>query len=128
MAYKEDADEVMEVLKQVGAEFETDPTHGPDLLSALEMFGVQALADNAVTIRCRFRVRPLTQFAISRAFLARVKRRFDELGIEIPFPQRTLHWGGPLPISHPAAAGDSTGNAEPAEPRAGPAALGERER
>ena len=93
VAYKENTDTVIEVLKQVGAEFELDPVHGPDLLSSLEVMGLQMLGDSSVSIRCRFKVHSLKQWGVRRAFLARVKHRFDELGIEIPFPQRTLHWG-----------------------------------
>ncbi len=99
VAYKENTDTVIEVLKQVGAEFELDPVHGPDLLSSLEVLGLQMLGDSSVTIRCRFRVRSLKQWGVRRAFLARVKHRFDELGIEIPFPQRTIHWGDGPPES-----------------------------
>ncbi|HKK31741.1 MAG TPA: mechanosensitive ion channel domain-containing protein, partial [Alphaproteobacteria bacterium] len=92
IAYKENAEAVMEVIKQVGAEFECDAAHGEHLLSSLDMWGVNDLAESSVIIRCRFKVLPNTQWAVRRAFLSRVKQRFDELGIEIPFPQRTVHW------------------------------------
>ncbi len=95
ISYRENADHVMELLKHLGAELENDPAHGPNILAAIEVMGVQDLADSAVIIRCRFRVKPLTQFGVRRAFLGLVKRRFDELGIEIPFPQRTLTWAPP---------------------------------
>lgn len=95
VAYRENADHVMEVLRHLGAELEGDPVHGPNILAAIEVLGVQDLADSAVIIRCRFKVAPQTQWGVRRAFLALVKRRFDELDIEIPFPQRTLHWAQP---------------------------------
>ena len=95
IAYRENADHVMEVLRHIGAELENNPTHGPNILAAIEVLGVQDLADSAVIIRCRFKVMPQTQWAVRRAFLALVKKRFDELGIEIPFPQRTLHYAAP---------------------------------
>ena len=96
IAYRENADHVMELLKHMGAELENHPVHGPNILSSIEVMGVQDLADSAVIIRCRFKTAPLTQFGIRRAFLGLVKRRFDELGIEIPFPQRTLHYAQPF--------------------------------
>ena len=77
VASKEDTETVMEVLRQVGAEFEAEAAQATDLLGALEVMGVQEFGDSAVTIRCRFRVQPLMQWRIRRAFLARVKRRFD---------------------------------------------------
>lgn len=95
VAYRENADHVMEVLRHLGAEMENHPTHGPNILGAIEVMGVNELADSAVIIRCRFKVLPQMQFGVRRAFLAMIKRRFDELDIEIPFPQRTLHWAQP---------------------------------
>jgi small conductance mechanosensitive channel len=32
----------------------------------------------------------MKQWDVKREMLRRIKRRFDELGIEIPFPQRTV--------------------------------------
>jgi small conductance mechanosensitive channel len=39
--------------------------------------------------------KPLKQWGIKRAFNIRVKKKFDEYGIEIPFPHRTIYMGEP---------------------------------
>ena len=54
---------------------------------------VQSLGDSAVVIRAKMRVRAGTQWGMKREFNRRLKNRFDELGIEIPFPQRTITFG-----------------------------------
>ena len=64
-------------------------------ISNLGMFGVDALAESAVIIKCRLKVRPASQWMIGREFKRRLKNRFDELGIEFPFPQQTIHFGAP---------------------------------
>ncbi len=56
-----------------------------------EVLGVQELADNAILIRVTVRTEPGNQWEAAREFRLRVKRRFDDEGIEIPFPQRTVH-------------------------------------
>ncbi len=114
VAYRENADHVMEVLRHLGAEMENHPAQGPNILAAIEVMGVDQLADSAVIIRCRFKVLPQTQWGVRRAFLAMVKRRFDELGIEIPFPQRTLHFAQPFeqpPFSTEAVASGTASGA-----------------
>ncbi len=57
------------------------------------MQGLQSLDDSAVVIRARIRVRAGTQWGMKREFNRRMKNRFDELGVEIPFPQRTITFG-----------------------------------
>jgi len=61
---------------------------------------VDRFLDSAVVIRCRFRTNPGSQWAVSREFNRRYKKRFDELGIEIPFPYRKVvvqaEGGGPV--------------------------------
>ncbi len=115
VAYRESVDKVMEVLKQLGAEMRADPEFGPLILEPLEMIGVDSLADSAVIIRVRFKTLPLKQWAVRREFNRRMKNRFDELGIEIPFPHRTLYFGvgkdGKAPPAFIHALED-----EPAEP------------
>jgi small conductance mechanosensitive channel len=60
--------------------------------------------DSAVVIRARLKTKPMRQWRTGREFNRRMKKVFDERGIEIPFPHRTLYWGLPkdgsqLPIS-----------------------------
>jgi small conductance mechanosensitive channel len=65
------------------------------IVEPLEVAGVDRFAENAVVIRARMKTRPLQQWTIGREYNRRLKNRFDELGIEIPFPQRTLHLATP---------------------------------
>lgn len=95
VAYREDVDEVMAVLKEIAAELQADPDFGPDILEPLEMLGVDAFADSAVIIKCRIKTQPIKQWRIKREMNRRIKKTFDARGIEIPFPHRTLYWGEP---------------------------------
>lgn len=95
VAYREDVDYVMGVLRELGDEMLSDPDWQKDILEPLEILGVDRFEDSQVVIRARFTTRPLRQWAVRREFLRRVKKRFDELGIEIPFPHLTLYMGKP---------------------------------
>jgi moderate conductance mechanosensitive channel len=93
VAYREDADEVMGVLAKLDEELRADPEFGGDILAPLEILGVDAFADSAVIIKARTTTKPIQQWRIGREFNRRMKRRFDELGIEIPFPHVTIYAG-----------------------------------
>lgn len=95
VAYREDVDEVMAVLKEVAEELRADPDFGPDILEPLEMLGVDQFADSAVVIKCRIKTQPIKQWRIGREMNRRIKKTFDARGIEIPFPHRTIYWGEP---------------------------------
>jgi small conductance mechanosensitive channel len=60
------------------------------VLEDLTMLGVNEMADSAILIKCFIKTKPLQQWSVKREMLRRLKRRFDELGIEIPFPHRTV--------------------------------------
>ena len=93
VAYRENVDEVMKVIEDLGREMAEDPTLGPDITTPLVAQGVQSLDDSAVVIRAKMRVTAGTQWGMKREFNRRLKNRFDELGIEIPFPQRAITFG-----------------------------------
>ena len=95
VAYKEDVDQVFEVLKEIGAEMQADPELGPMILAPLEVLGLDSFGDSSVNIRVRLRTRPIKQWSVRREFHRRMKRAFDERGIEIPFPYRTLTFATP---------------------------------
>ena len=91
VSYKEDADHVMEVIMELGKELRKDPKFRMLILEDPTMLGVDAFSDSAVMIKFFIKTRPLQQWAVKRELLRRMKRRFDELGIEIPFPHRTVY-------------------------------------
>jgi moderate conductance mechanosensitive channel len=93
VAYREDTDQVADVCRAIVDGLHADPEFGPDILEPLEVLGVDQFADSAVIIKARIKTRPIKQWTVGREFNRRMKKRFDELGIEIPFPHRTIYFG-----------------------------------
>jgi moderate conductance mechanosensitive channel len=93
VAYKEDVDEVMQIMREVGKELRTDPALKDRILGDIEIAGVDRLGESSITIRCRFKVTALSQWDVRREFYRRIKRAFDERGVEIPFRHITVYPG-----------------------------------
>jgi small conductance mechanosensitive channel len=93
VAYKENVDEVMKVMKDVGDELAKDPGFSGRILEPMEMLGVDSFGDSSVNIRARITTKPLEQWTVAREYRRRLKNVFDEKGIEIPFPHVTLYMG-----------------------------------
>ncbi len=112
VAYRENIDEVFAVMRRVGEELRADPDMAARIEDDLDIAGVDQWGDSAVVVRCRFRVRPLEQWTVRRAYLYRLKKAFDAAGIEIPYPHLTVYAGQsksgdapPLPLAVARAAG-----------------------
>ncbi len=93
VAYKEDTDRVAAVMKEVAEELRQDPEYGPLILEPLEVLGVDQFAASAVVIKARIKTKPTKQWEVGRELNRRFKKRFDELGIEIPFPHMSVYFG-----------------------------------
>ena len=93
VAYKEDTDHVVEVMRRVGDELRQDPDLGPKILEPIEVFGVDDFADSAVVIKARLKTHPIQQWGVGREYRRRLKKAFDAEGIEIPFPHRSIYVG-----------------------------------
>jgi small conductance mechanosensitive channel len=93
VAYREDVDRVMEVMHEVHEELRADGHFGALILEPLEMLGLDRFEDSAVIVRARTKTKALSQWEVAREYNRRLKRRFDELSIEIPFPHRTVYMG-----------------------------------
>jgi small conductance mechanosensitive channel len=94
IAYREDPDEALSVIREVAAAMRADSAWQDKLSDDIEIIGVERLADSAVVLRARFRVvPPIQQWNVRREFLKRLKKAFDERGIEIPYPHLTLYAG-----------------------------------
>ena len=95
VAYGEDVDRVIGVMRQVGEELRQDAAFSAKILDALDVAGVERWGDSSVVIRCRFKVVPLEQWNVRREYLRRLKAAFDREGIEIPFPHLKLVYRPP---------------------------------
>jgi len=93
VAYKENVDEVMKVIVETAKEMRGHEYFYKLILNDLEMLGVDGFESSQVTIKCRIKTLPIKQWEVAREFRRRLKNRFDELGIEIPFPHQTVYFG-----------------------------------
>jgi len=93
VAYREDVDEVIAVMKEVDQEMRNDPLYAQNILEPLEILGLNEFGDSAVVVRARNKTAPGTQWSIGREFNRRLKKVFDARDIEIPFPHVTLYMG-----------------------------------
>jgi len=93
VAYKEDVDKVMKIMKEVGDELKADPEFAEKIIEPIEIFGLNEFADSALVIRARIKTRPIEQWFTGREYRRRLKKAFDRENIEIPFPHTTVYWG-----------------------------------
>ncbi len=93
VAYRENVDQVIDVIRQVDEDMRRDPVFGPDILEPIEVLGLDKFADSAVIVKARTKTKPCRQWAVGREFNRRLKHKFDAIGIEIPFPHVTLYMG-----------------------------------
>ncbi len=103
VAYRENIDEVYEVMRKIGAEMRVAADVKDLIIEDLEIVGIDDLADSAVIIRCRFKVYPLEQWDVKSEFLYRIKKSFDAAAIEIPYPHLTLYAGQAKQPAHTPA-------------------------
>jgi small conductance mechanosensitive channel len=125
VAYREDVDRCMNVIREVGEEMRKDAAFAADIMAEIELMGVQSFDDSAVVIRARIKVRPGKQLSVQRGFNRLLKKRFDAEGIEIPFPHRTIYFGvdgrGEAPPAHIRI--EQTARAAPKAPEEPPVEL-----
>jgi len=131
VAYREDIDEAKQAMFDAFDLLRQDPEQGAFILGDLEYFGVDAFGDNAVVLKARVKTWPGKQWGVGRAYNRYLKKVFDERGIEIPFPHRTIYLGeakdghiqelpirqvgGPSGSAAPGPRGDHEGRGAPTD-------------
>ena len=103
VAYTQDYERVVQVLRDIGQELKTDPRLGRALIGPIEILGLEEISDAALIIRVRIKAHPQRRWDVRREFNRRVKERFEREGIEFPFPPRPVAAAKPaLPPPDPA--------------------------
>lgn len=93
VAYKEDTDRVMAIVKEVADDLMREPPFAETILAPIEFLGVDQFTGSAVILKARIKTVPIQQWTVGREMNRRMKKRFDELGIEIPFPHQSIYFG-----------------------------------
>ncbi len=103
VAYTQDYERVVQVLRDIGQELKSDPRLGRALIGPIEILGLEEISDAALIIRVRIKAHPQRRWDVRREFNRRVKERFEREGIEFPFPPRPVAAAKPaLPPPDPA--------------------------
>lgn len=109
VAYDTDVDFAGDVIKRTTVHAWDSETWRDVILEEPEVWGVENLGADGVTIRVAVKTLPGKQFPVARHLRARIKEAFQEAGIEIPFPQRMI-WhrtdGDKLPRHVPTGSDD----------------------
>ena len=109
VGYGEDLDRVMAVIDRVGKDLAEDEYYKPFIKSPPQALRVQNFGNSGIDIRVLGDTKPMKQWAVTGELRKRLKKAFDEEGIEIPWPHVKLFFGegakGNSPIckacSHP---------------------------
>ncbi|MCK4368716.1 MAG: mechanosensitive ion channel [Dehalococcoidales bacterium] len=94
VAYKEDLDRVMAVIRRVWEEMASEPDWEPHLISKTPwLLRVNEFGDSGIVIKVVGETKPMSQWNVMGELRRRIKRVFDEEGIEIPWPHVKLYMG-----------------------------------
>ena len=84
VGYGEDLTRVRRVLKDVAHDLWDDEEFKGLIIEEPEVWGVEAMTADSVTVRVTLKTAPMEQWAVARAMRERIKARFDHEGIEMP--------------------------------------------
>ena len=93
VAYGTNLDHAINVLNRVGQELASDKDWSPLIKSAPQVLRIDNLGDSGIDIKVLGDVKPLQQWAVTGELRKRIKKAFDDEGIEIPWPHTKVYFG-----------------------------------
>ncbi len=106
IAHRERVDDAIAQMELAFKDLMQIPELAREVMEEISIPGVTALNQNGFTIRVLIKTTPGNQWMIQRGFNRLLKQRFDEAGIELPYPHTVLHFGR-----------DKSGEAQPVDVR-----------
>jgi moderate conductance mechanosensitive channel len=97
VAYKEDTDRAGQILKDIVAEMRREPEYRQAIRGDLELWGVDKVDGTMASIVGQIRCTDSGRWPVQREFNRRMKRRFQECGIEIASAGQTILMQLPAP-------------------------------
>jgi small-conductance mechanosensitive channel len=97
VSYKEDTDRAGQILKDIVAEMRREPEYRHAIRGDLELWGVDKVDGSMASIVGQIRCTDSGRWPVQREFNRRMKRRFQECGIEIASAGHTILMQIPAP-------------------------------
>ena len=99
VGYNEDLDRAIAVINRVGKELAEDPAWSAQILKPPQVLRIDSLGDSGIDIKVTGDTKPIQQWAIMGELRLRIKKAFDQEGIEIPWPHTKVYFGNALDVS-----------------------------
>ena len=91
VAYETDLRRAEGIIQRVADDLWNDDTFTEgDIIDPPDVWGVERLGTDGVSIRLVVKTDPAEQWVVARELRLRIKEAFDEAEIEMPYPQRTV--------------------------------------
>lgn len=91
VSYDSDLEQVKEIINSVGESMLQEEKWTEVILEPVQFLRVDSFGDSSVVVKALGKVTPANQWEVAGEFRLRIKKAFDDAGVEIPFPQRVVH-------------------------------------
>jgi small conductance mechanosensitive channel len=91
IAYDEDSDAIVKVIREAGDTLMNDPAFAPNILEPLEVLGVDSFMPSQATLKFRIKTLPLKQWEVGRELRRRIKKLMQARGIKMPTPKMDIN-------------------------------------
>jgi small conductance mechanosensitive channel len=88
VAYTEPSDKIVRLLKEVGAELRHDPDFADDIVSDIDVPGIDRVGHGEAEYLMLIKTRPNKQYRVSRELRRRIKECFEKNGVQAAGPGR----------------------------------------
>jgi len=86
VAYREPSDRIIQLLKELGKDIRHDPLYADDIVSDIEVPGIERVGNDEAEYLVLVKTRPNKQYAVSRELRRRIKETFEKNRIQTPGP------------------------------------------
>jgi small-conductance mechanosensitive channel/uncharacterized protein YjeT (DUF2065 family) len=97
VSYGTDLDHAIAIINRVCQEMAQEPQWAPLIIKTPQVLRVDNLGDSGIDLKILGDTKPIRQWEIMGEIRKRVKKTFDEEGIEIPWPHTKVFFGNPIP-------------------------------
>src|SRR5205823_13186072 len=88
VAYSEATDKIIGLLKQVGDDIRHDAAYEPDIVTDVEVPGLERVGGGEADYLVLVKTKPNRQYAVSREFRRRIKEIFEKNNVQAGLPAR----------------------------------------